>query len=842
MELDFALRCLQQVATVLSHRSRVDALVVVAAGAALVAGPLVSSCGGRSAPASVGAIRLVDIYKPEMLHGSVASSTPPRKTEWRFDRPSPAPPSKEFAATRGWEAGLNVSGLTIRDGVLRGSSSSEYPVITIERAQDLNSPDQFHSIEIRMKVSAGNTVSVGTRGPEPFMWPDIERRLKQNPFWMLARERWASAPLIPGGEVQTYTVRNNGPLPLARVGRIFIRPTDVAGATFEIESVRLITRKEYLETVPSGVGFQGLSEIYRQSLVSRAPEALTFEVAVPKRAWLDLSIGTIDDQPLTFKVSVNPDGSGADQVLREETITTPYRWRRTALELGRFSGQKVSLTLALIGEAGTIGLWGAPVIRTHVPPEASSGAACPQAVIWIHADTLRPDHLSLYGASRDTAPFLRKLAAEGVTFDRAMSQATWTHPSSASFLTSLYPTTNGVARDTDRLPASVMTIAEMYQSAGYATVSYSSVPWTGQTTNLHRGFEEVHESTSQNDRVYSSKTAREYVDRAIDWIETHKDVPFFMYLHVFDPHSPFEARRPYDLMWADPQKRDEHLKQRDVLRKTIKEPGMRHTGLATVEEMKQASIDPKTYLAYEKDWYDGSIRGLDAEVARLFERLRQSGLDERTAVVFMSDHGEEFHEHGRVWHGHSAYGELAHVPLVIRWRAGVARGTRVDEVVQLIDIMPTLLDFSGLPHPKGIQGQSLVPLLKMKAGTSASWKRRPATTEEQPRRLDTDAPDPKHERDSSWQSFAINDGEWKLIRHTIRPEGRPEYELFDAKRDLLDQRNVSAEHPDVVQRLAKTLDGWHEMALAARLKPDTEPMKGISSEQLQKLKSLGYVR
>ena len=195
-----------------------------------------------------------------------------------------------------------------------------------------------------------------------------------------------------------------------------------------------------------------------------------------------------------------------------------------------------------------------------------------------------------------------------------------------------------------------------------------------------------------------------------------------------------------------------------------------------------------------------------------------------------------------MWHGQSAYGELAHVPLFTRWPDGVAGGARVDEVVEAIDIMPTLFDLSRLSQPKGIQGQSLVPLMKMKSGTTATWKRRPAITDKQPMRLDTDAPDPKHERETSWQSFAINDGEWKLIHHTIRPEGRPEYQLFDAKGDLLDQHDVSAEHPDVVQRLGKALDGWHQMALAAKLKPDTEATKTMTPEQLQKLRSLGYVK
>src|SRR5439155_6140108 len=132
-----------------------------------------------------------------------------------------------------------------------------------------------------------------------------------------------------------------------------------------------------------------------------------------------------------------------------------------------------------------------------------------------------------------------------------------------------------------------------------------------------------------------------------------------------------------------------------------------------------------SYLAYDKDWYDGSIRALDAEVSRLVERLRADGLDDRTAIVFMSDHGEEFQDHGRMWHGQSAYGELAHVPLFIRWPGQIPAGGKIDELVESIDIMPTVLDFSQLSHPKGIQGQTLAPLLSLAGGDRATtWKRR----------------------------------------------------------------------------------------------------------------------
>ena len=216
---------------------------------------LAGSCSSRGAAPAPAAIRLVDLYKPDMLHGAAPkAASAAKKTEWRFDH-----------ETHGAEAGLGIAGLTVRDGRLSGRSSSAFPVIQIERTQDLDNRDQFHAIEIRMKVSAGSHVSAITRGPGPVPWPEVERGLQLG-SWPIATE------LTPGSDVRTYTLTSAAPLNATRIRRILIRPTDAANATFEIESVRLVYRKEHLAAVPSGVGWQGLSEIYRESLVARAPE------------------------------------------------------------------------------------------------------------------------------------------------------------------------------------------------------------------------------------------------------------------------------------------------------------------------------------------------------------------------------------------------------------------------------------------------------------------------------------------------------------------------------------------------------------------------------------------
>jgi arylsulfatase A-like enzyme len=796
---------------------------VMALRLALPALALVSGCSRGSEPAAAAKpVRLVDVFKPEMVQnaGPVATESA-AIAEWRFAGPPPAPPPKEHAATRGWNS-VDVSGLAIRDNRLVGRTTTDFPIIRASRTAQADNADQLHAVEVRLRVSAGTNMSVTTQSAGPVDFARVQENARRLP-WV------STTPVVAGNEFQTYLLTSPVPVNMARAQQLLIRPTDAAGATFEIESVRIITDRQHLASVKSGVGWHGLKDIFREALVSRAPETIKFDVDVPKGGRLEMALGTMEDQPPTFKVSVA--AGGEPRVLYEHTVTTPHRWDSQSVDLSEFAGRKVSLSLQLTADRpGTLGLWGTPTVRGAGPTASTT----PRGVILIHADTLRPDHLGVYGHQRDTAPFLAKIAKEGAMFRHAFAQAGWTKVSTPSFMTGLYPTAHGVKGIPDRLPAAATTMAEAYRAAGYATVSYSSVAFTGQGTNLHQGYEELHERTSVETGRYNSKTAREFVDRASSFLAQHRDTPFFMYLHVFDPHSPFEPRRPWDAMWADVAKREEHLQQLEAMRKVITNSFMRDRGMATRDEMVKAGVDPAAYLAYEKDWYDGSIRGLDAEVGRLFERLRSLRLDRDVAVVFLADHGEEFQEHGRMWHGQSVYGEMMHVPLVVRWPAGLEGGRVIDEPVQLVDVMPTLMDLSGLDQPKGVQGQSLLPLLRPGANGGSAWKRRPVILEKLPMN-ETEYPEKA-------ESYAIIDGQWKLIHNKVRAPETPEFELYEFPKDRLDTNNVAAAHPDVVQRLAKALNGWQTMTVAARLKPDAETAKTLSADELQRLRSLGYVR
>jgi arylsulfatase A-like enzyme len=814
----------------------------------LILGAAVTAARCRRAEPVIepGVIRLIDVFKPEMVAGAAAEADPLPRTEWRFDGTAP-PRATGVEATDGWQPGPGVAGLSVRDGRLVGRATDDFPVLHVERTSGFDHPDLIHAFEIRLRASAGaNLWIAGTRG-EKVDLVEMRNRGRAMPW----RVR---TPIVAGGELQTYTVTPPFHFTAADFRHVLIRPTDAPGATFEIESVRIVFRREHLASVASGIGWQGLKEIYRETLVSRSPERITFPLEMPQRPWLDLSLGTLEDRPVTFLVQVNGgDRAGAGRVLLERTLTTAHRWEPARLDLGEFAGRSVELVLSIAAEQpGTIGFWGSPSVRSALPAaQAAAGRAGkrPQGVIIIQADTLRRDHLDVHGYERETAPVLRRMAEEGVLFRDHVVQATWTKVSTPSLMTSLYPSTHGVLEFMDRLPAAAQTLAESYREAGHATVSYSSVLFTGQFTNLHQGFEELHEQGSVQDRE-SSKTAREFTDRLLEWIERHRDVPFFAFLHVFDPHDPYEPYSPYDTLWADPSKKEEHTRQTEEVRKVIADPLLKQFGMPTRDDLLKAGVDPDAYVAHDKDWYDGSIRAMDVEIGRLLERLRHLGLDEDTLVLFTSDHGEEFLEHGRTFHGQSVYGELTNVPLIMRWPGVLPQGRVIDETVQNIDIMPTLLDLSGLPHPEGLQGQSLMPLIvpedegRRQAGrglgavaAAEGWVPRPAISEKAPTQAADGSPPPRET-----ESYAIVDGDWKLIHNRIRAEGAPEFELYDAGRDPLNLNDVASEHPDVVARLARLLEGWKQMADAARLKPDSEAGQGLSQEELQRLRSLGYIR
>jgi len=772
-----------------------------------------------------------DIQVPDPIAWDFAAGTGPGTTE---------------ADDLGARALYDVSNVAIRDGALRGRTAGERAAVHLPVPSDVPLTGTLHAIEVRMRVSAGETMGVDFSGA-----PEIDRdeRIEEIKEYDASMPPTLWADIEPGDEVQTFTLTTTGTmissLSMSALRQLFIVPSDATDADFDIESVRLISLEEHLQSIPSGVSWQGLGDIYRETLVTRTPEQVSFELAVPQNAWLDLTIGTIAPGVATFTVAL--DDAGTETALASRTLTTEGQWQNLPLDLAEWSGRTV--TLRLRGEAvepGTLMYWGGPVVRVRGDQPSverpsmaraalSNQHAPPSKIIFILADTLRRDRLPWYGGERDNAPVLSRIAEQGMVFTHNVSQATWTKVSVPSILTSLYPSTHGLVNTPDRLPSSVTTLAEALRGAGYATYATSSVPFTGKLTNLHQGVETLSERGSIGDLPHSeAKTSRTYIDRLLPWIDSHAEAPFFVFLHVFDPHSPFEPYAPYDTLYTDEGEIEAHRERVEAVQEHIDDEHMRGDAMPTSEELAAAGVDVEAFVDTEHDWYDASIRGMDAEIGRLIERLEQLGIDDDTLIVFMSDHGEEFLEHGRHFHGNNAYGEMLNVPLMMWW-PGVIPAGRSDEVVQSIDVLPTVLDLVRVAALDQAQGQSLVPLMVPGAAPSRlGWVSRPAFAE---REASADESMPAEQQVDS--TVIIADG-WKLIKNGRRPDDWPEFELYDYENDPMDQVDVAEDNPDVVAGLAAELDAWHERALAARVEEADDAE--LSPEEEARLRALGYIQ
>jgi arylsulfatase A-like enzyme len=802
---------------------------------AVVGGLVLGACSEPAGEPT--SISLVERFGEARVDNAVEATAPEQTFEWSFTAEALGEDG------HGWRVLRDVDGLEVSDDRLLGRSTGS-PLIVVTAPDGLDATDQLYSLEIRQKTSQGSKLAVAFFAGDELDEEEVLGLFGDRPIGDLSKD------LTPGDEVETYLMTQadstiSPSFSLARMQYIVVSPTDEEGATFEIESMKLVPLKDHLASVPSGFGWHGLGEIYRETIVARAPEAVVWEIDLPSDPSLELNVGTIEDGAVTFRAEVRA-GDDVRQVRR--TISTAQRWEPLSLDLSDLGGDRIELTLALEAEEeGRLGYWGGPSVRNRAGAsttiEASAARAAlggetrpPQGVIFIIADTLRRDHLPFYGYDRDNAPFLSTLAAEGAVFEDAIAQGTWTKISVPSILTSLYPSTHGLKDMPDRISASITTAAEAFRGAGFTTLATSSIPFSGKLTNLHQGVDVLHERASLVDSsdLLSAKTAKGFVDRLLPWIEKNRDRPFFAFLHVFDPHSPFEPAAPYNSMWMDPDTMAAHRDDMEKVMEEISHPFFKPQALPTQEEIDRTDVDQAAYVEREKVWYDASIRAMDVEIARLVERLGELGLAEDTLIVFLADHGEEFLEHGRHFHGYNAYGEMINIPLVMWWPGVIPAGKRVATTVQAIDVLPTVLDLARIPVPEEAQGQSLLPLVAGDPPEELGWRRRPAFAER------AYAPTAFTDDTDPIEAITVVDGEWKLIKNLALPEGRPEYELYDHREDPINTTNLADQHPDVVERLSKLLESWHESAKAAHIAPDAAA-EDMSPEELERLRSLGYV-
>lgn len=424
------------------------------------------------------------------------------------------------------------------------------------------------------------------------------------------------------------------------------------------------------------------------------PDGATFHVdAVRPLAAADAS---------DLVVAVERDGAVARQVT-VGVRATPAPWEESI-----DAGGPARLRLRATGAAGAGGgvVLDAPrldVPRGQAPPcrAPRPPATATTPVILYVIDTLRADHLGCYGYDRPTSPHLDAFAADAVRFAYAVAQSSWTRPSMASIMTGLTPPRHNAIGGHGVL-APMPTLASVLAARGYDTAGFITNSVITAEYGLNQGFatytllpeEPIPPALGGRPPQVMHQPATVLHDTALRWVDDRQSSrPLFLYLHASDPHNPYLPPSPFREALAGDA--DLELGLPHVLDGVVK-----GTRRLTAEERQQMIA-----------LYDADIASVDDAFGGLVAALRARGLYDDALIVVVADHGEGFGEHDYYSHANSLYGELLHVPLLIKfphqWRAGTVIGA----TAQQVDILPTILDALGADPPAALDGTSLLPAL-----------------------------------------------------------------------------------------------------------------------------------
>ncbi|MCC6144386.1 MAG: sulfatase, partial [Candidatus Hydrogenedentes bacterium] len=411
------------------------------------------------------------------------------------------------------------------------------------------------------------------------------------------------------------------------------------------------------------------------------------------------------------------------------------------------------------------------------------------------------------------SPNIDRFAAESILFEQAIVSAPWTTPSHASVFTGYHPRVHqaGVVAAGYHLGPEWTTLAEHLRDTGYLTAAFTEGVALRGSMGFAQGFDRYSDGPDPV-RHYHGKSPRTFA-AAGDWIEAHRNQPFFAFVHTYEIHAPYGAPEPWGRLYAE-----------------------RDFAFSSRLELGEAENDrDRTHVS---NLYDAGIAYTDVQLGRFLQRLRELDLFENTIVILFSDHGEEFWEHGA--HGHTThlYDEVLHVPLIIHVPGGLDPG-RVPEQVGVIDIYATVLDLLNLPAPEDDDSVSLVPLLRHESGYSR------------------ESVHAEFIYDGSGET-ALPTGEQIQVREALRTEsakylryseaGAPadgpaiEEHLYDLDEDPREQADITDSAADEAARLRKALELFRQEKEAVRARHVGEGTAGggMSQEDVDALRGLGY--
>jgi arylsulfatase A-like enzyme len=443
-------------------------------------------------------------------------------------------------------------------------------------------------------------------------------------------------------------------------------------------------------------------------------------------------------------------------------------------------------------------------------------ASGPANVLLITVDTLRADHLHCYGQALETSPNIDSLAARSVVFDRAIAASGYTGPSHSTMMTGRYPRRHSTGFSNGLLVLSgVQTLAETFQRQGYDTAAFVSNAVLWARSGLNRGFDVYDDqftSTEANRPDSFERRAPQTLERALAWLARPRTKPFFLWVHFQDPHGPYSPPAPYDDRFHLPVSAEEA--ELPVLDDDSGEGGI----------PRYQVVDGQRRVSEYRSRYADEIAYMDRSVGELLAAVAGHA---PTVVALTGDHGESFGENGFYFaHGHSAAPDLSHVPLIIN--APGLRPERRPEPVSHVDLMPTLLELTGVAAPEGMEGVALGPVLRdrvpmppravfcdigYEVGTYGANDFQLSATPEKK----TWALQAFYQRGEAARAGAVAGQDRLTVAHTYRWDGGPTWVARDPE-------------PELAERL---------VAYLGEQNPAGEPLS-LSPGDRERLRSLGY--
>jgi choline-sulfatase len=497
----------------------------------------------------------------------------------------------------------------------------------------------------------------------------------------------------------------------------------------------------------------------RQSLIAGgAGSRLSFYIQLPAGAQLAFATG---GQPAggTALVRVAIDGQPATTVYEAPVADG---WTDAVVDLGAAAGKAARIDLIGRGIKGQLA-WADPHVVVKGQPAPAAPATPPKfdhLFVWM-VDTLRADKLKAYNPkTRVTTPAYDAFAADATRFAWAQVPGTWSLPSHASILTGVYPSVHRATAHESKLSKDAPFVAEEMKKAGFKTAMFSSNGYISGKWGFDRGWDVnrnfIRESLP-NGSEYLWKTAKA-------WITPGLAKRQFVYLATIEPHVAYAPKKEFlvkywDKAYAGPIKMNLSGVQ---------------LGLIKAGKLKVTDNDKK----YLEALHDAEITQSDAAFATFIADLKTMGIYDKSAVIVVSDHGDQFYEHGSVGHGDTVYQELVHVPLIIRAPGVFPAGRVVNADVEAMDVYATLLDLAGIAPGANVQGHSLTALARDEVGASP---RAALTVDGQVARG------------------------LKVDRYRLVHRGPGRMELYDEFEDPLEQKDVAAARPIALRAMRGVL-------------------------------------